>query len=170
MSVEVPLCIGSDCSFIGWQELFQKNIMPALFILFICVGACFYYRFHYQKRSFDGVPSEVLSIESVQHEHLTFLATYIIPLVVIDLNEPRNVIVLFSLLAAIGVIYVKTNLFYVNPSLALLGYHIYKIKLKIDDEGTDLILISKERVEAGNKILYKKLDKKVYFGKRLSST
>ena len=64
------------------------------------------------------------------HEHLAFLTTYIMPLVFTDVDKKRTAINLAVMIIAIGVIYVKTNKFYSNPSLAVIGYRIYKAKIK----------------------------------------
>lgn len=107
---------------------------------------------------------KIVKIQNANYEHLTFLTTYIIPLVVFDLQNVRYVIVLFILLIVIGIIYVKTDMYYANPSLALLGYHIYKVDI-LSRHGAkeDIIFISKEILHNDMYVNYKELDEKIYF-------
>jgi hypothetical protein len=91
------------------------------------------------------------------HEHLAFLTTYIMPLVFTDVDKKRTAINLAVMIVAIGIIYVKTNRFYSNPSLAVLGYRIYKAKIKNEPNKT-FVLVCHGRLMNGSKIQYIKLD------------
>jgi len=91
------------------------------------------------------------------HEHLAFLTTYIMPLVFTDVDKKRTAINLAVMIIAIGIIYVKTNRFYSNPSLAVLGYRIYKAKIK-NQPNKSFVLVCRGRLMDGSKIQYIKLD------------
>ena len=75
-------------------------------------------------------------------------------------------IVLVMLLVVMGVIYIKTDLFYANPSLALLNFHIYKAdgNFKTGDR-LEIILISKDHLALNQKVSYIKLDERIYYVK-----
>jgi hypothetical protein len=65
-----------------------------------------------------------------------------------------------------GIIYIKTDLFYANPSLALLGFHIYRVNGSFkngDREG--IILICRGKLKEGQKVPYIKLDDRIYYTK-----
>jgi hypothetical protein len=63
-----------------------------------------------------------------------------------------------------GVIYIKTDLFYANPSLALLGFYIYKADggFKTGDRN-GIVIISREKILFGQKVSYIKLDDRIYY-------
>jgi len=151
-----------DCNFIGFKKLFLDNVIPTIALTFFLLGFVFYNRFKYVIGGGTNLPVRIKKIESVNYEHLTFLTTYIIPLICFDLSQTRYAIDLLILLVIIGAIYVKTNLFYANPTLALLGYHIYKVEL---EDGNSLVYISRERLYANNWVNALKLDDKTYFVK-----
>lgn len=129
----------------------------------------FFYSIHLcrkLKHKFKGtkqLPTKVLKVEDVDCEHLTFLTTYIIPLVCIPISEERYFIVFLILLIVIGAISVKTNLFYANPTLALLGYHVYKVDT--DDGLNQKIVLSKNILSNGLSIQYIKIDQKTYYAR-----
>ncbi|EEO1774199.1 hypothetical protein VS68_24210, partial [Salmonella enterica subsp. enterica serovar Virchow] len=72
---------------------------------------------------------------------------------------------LAALLIIMGVIYIKTDLFYANPSLALLGFNIYKLDISISEnkikEG--VIVITRRKLEAGSMFSFIVLDDRVYY-------
>lgn len=67
-----------------------------------------------------------------------------------------------------GIIYIKTDLFYANPSLALLKFHIYKVdgSFKTGDHA-NIILLSRYRLSEKQKVSYIKLDDRIYYAKPL---
>ena len=108
-----------------WIAIGKAN--PISIISLTLLLYCFY---AYKKFDFDlngalDIPFEIKKIEGINYEHLTFLATYVVPLISFNFESGRHMIVLVLLLIVMGAIYIKTDLFYANPSLALLGFHIY---------------------------------------------
>lgn len=78
-----------------------------------------------------NLPVEIQECESVNYENLSFLVTYIIPLVCFPMETGREIFVMFSVIIVIGCIFVKTNLYCTNPSLVLLGFNVYKVTCKL---------------------------------------
>ena len=166
ITIYVPVYFGEDYVFIGWCELLSKNIIPIICLLGIVLGFVSFFDFKNALKSATNMPFSINKIENINCEHLTFLTTYIVPLVFFNFFEIRYQIVLVILLIAICAIYVKTDLFYANPTLALLGFKIYKIDGKFEDgvrEG--IILISKENLSKEQRCDYLKLDDRIYYVK-----
>lgn len=80
----------------------------------------------------------------------------------IDANTTKGFIILLILLIAIGVIHIKTDKFYTNPTLSLFGFRFYKIKLKSNPEN-ELIIISKDKLNKNDYIVIKHLKDKKYY-------
>lgn len=124
----------------------------------------YYFRFDYRIAGSKSIAARVVKIEDVNYEHLTFLTTYIIPLICFNLTNVRYLLALGVLLFVIGVIYVKTDKFYANPTLAVLGFRVYKINLQTRVRLLEgIVVISKERLAEGDQISRLGLDDKVYF-------
>lgn len=150
----------------GWWAFASSNFVSAIAIVMIgyCVFA--YWKFEHELKGGTQIPFTVTKIESVDYEHLTFLATYVVPLISFDFSSGRQLIVLALLLIAMGAIYVKTNLFYANPSLALLGFRIYRVDGNFkNEERQGIVLICRGKLAIGDKPAYIKLDDKIYFAK-----
>lgn len=166
ITINIPLCFGDGCYFVGLNNLIAENIVAviSLFFLLYCVYA--YKSFDFALKGSLEIPFEIRKIQGINYEHLTFLATYVVPLISFDFESSRQMIVLALLLVVMGVIYIKTDLFYANPSLALLGFHIYQGNgnFKIGDI-EDIIMISRTKLVAGKKVSYIKLDERIYYVK-----
>jgi hypothetical protein len=134
-------------------------MITSLFFLFL--GIYFYLRFTYLLKGSTMLPKVIKKIEDQNYEHLTFLTTYIIPFLRVKM-EGRDLVITFLLLIIIGAIFVKTNLFYKNPTLALLGYRLYKVDTEKD---SGLIFISKQSLKTGDKVHHIHLNDNVYFVK-----
>lgn len=160
-----PICIFDDCQFIGWHELISKNIIPILCLIGISIGIVSYFDFSYELKSSTNMPFVILEIENINYEHLTFLTTYIVPLVCFNFAEARYHLVLLILMIVICAIYVKTDLFYANPTLALLGFKIFKITGAFEDNDIrkGIILISRNSLDKGDRCDYIKLDDRIYY-------
>lgn len=146
---KVPYCFCGDCVFVGFKSLVTQYIIVSISILFMLLAFIFYLRFNYQiMEGATNLPVQITAIENCNFESITFLATYLIPLVCffleVNLDANRNLFMLFCMLFIIGWIYIKTNLFYTNPTLALLGFHIYKINTH---KQTGIIVIVKSKVK-----------------------
>lgn len=164
--INVDVCF--SCSFATKEkalEIAVANYLPLICIALLLVSLIFYLRFKFLIDGAKQGPKLVEAVENKGAEHLVFLATYIIPLVGFALENSRQVINLGITLFILGAIYVKTNLFYANPTLSLLGFKIFGAKI----DGKEVILISISEIDAGDTINFMPLDKKIFFAKKAIS-
>lgn len=166
ITIELPDQLFAVNDFAAWKAFLIGNPIPV--ISTILLGYCIYSykRFDFDLKGATDIPFEIKKIEGINYEHLTFLATYVVPLISFDFGSGRQMIVLVLLLIVMGVIYIKTDLFYANPSLALLGFHIYRADGDFKN-GTrqGIILICRERLSEGQKAAYIKLDDRIYYAR-----
>ncbi|MDK9421736.1 anti-phage protein KwaA [Pectobacterium carotovorum] len=165
ITLNIPLCFGSNCKFIGFKLLIANNVVAIISLLLFLYSILSYFIFKYEIKQSTEIPFKITKIEGVNYEHLTFLATYVIPLITFDFEKTQYIIVLGMLLVVMGVIYIKTDLFYANPSLALLGFHIYKVdgSFKGGQSREGIIVITRRRLKKDDVVKYIKLDDRVYY-------
>lgn len=165
-NIDLPVCFGQGCEFIGFWELIQTNKFATASLLMLVLGGVFYWKFEYKIQGSTSIPVEITQVEDVNYEHLTFLTTYIIPFISLDLSKPGYPIALAVLLVVTGIMFVKTDKFYANPSLAVLGYRLYSGQVKKRTGKTSkVVIITKDRLHEGCKIQYLELDERVYYAK-----
>jgi hypothetical protein len=115
----------------------------------------------YLRRSSD-LAVDIVIVEKVSgkdSEAMSYIVTYLIPFLDIKLNELSSLISLLLLFLVVGVLYVHSNLIYINPTLNLLSYHLFEIEV---EGGKTSALLSKRRfVERGASILVVSLGEQI---------
>lgn len=120
LTVDIPICFSKDAHFIGFGPLLKRNWLAFISLFLAILG---WLVASFEKQKWAGVsnpPYEIESIKNENYEYLTFLTTYIIPLICIDLTKIRYVFVLAVLLVLIGFIFIRMDLYCGNPTLALM--------------------------------------------------
>lgn len=148
-------------------EFLESNVFSLTCFVIIILGLIGYSYFKDSLKNAKRLPVEIQTCESVNYENLSFLATYVIPLVCFPLENEREIFVLFAVITIIGCIFVKTNLYYTNPSLVLLGFNVYSIKCKDNmGFGTGIVIV-KGQLSANDSIKYMSISDNVYFARRV---
>lgn len=84
---------------------------------------------------------EVERVTSKSGESLSYIATYLIPF--LEFEVPKDLLSLLVLMSVVGILYVSSDLIYINPMLAMFGYRVYEVALQGQPE--PLILITRGR-------------------------
>jgi len=171
ITAEIPFCLGENCEFVGWTYLLKINIIPIFCIIALKVGFISFFDFRFQMKGTPELSVKITEIENIDYEHLTFLTTYIIPLVCFQFENLRYILTFIIILFVIGLIYIRTDLFYANPTLAILGFRIYKIsgEFRKGEIRTEKILITKNKLQLNDRIKYFKLDERIYYASKINA-
>lgn len=165
LTVDIPISFAPDAKFIGIVPLIQRNWLAIISLLMSLVGVLITFKLKHKFKGVHYPPAEITSIKNENYEYLTFLTTYIIPLICINLGELRYVIVLGILLLIIGSVFVKMDLYIGNPTLALLGYRLYRIEAKGFSSTDGILVISQDKLKAGTSIKWIKITDAVWVAK-----
>ncbi len=129
LGTSIPVYFGSDWVFMGWDVVFSKGVViPVISIIFILLSVFFcLWLYKWNKGSRIGVVTDT-KFENVSSNVMSFVASYFFPLVSFNLGTTwRHIVVLALLFVIIGIIYVKADIYYCNPTLLLLGFRTYKV-------------------------------------------
>ena len=163
LTIDIPIYLGNDFELLKISELLTaSNVVAIVSMIFLIVGIFFYKELTNDLNGDYSLAKKIVSIENINSEYFALLVT-IISLVAFDFKTVRGIIFLSILLLILYSIFVKTELFYSNPSFALLGFQIYK--LKFEGESIEKIVITKSRLDVGMEIQTRKLSEKVLFNK-----
>jgi hypothetical protein len=91
-------------------------------------------------QTFAPFPTTVARASPRDDLAVAYIVTYILPFAGVNLSSGRDLAALVLIFAITLLVAVRTNLFYVNPILNLLGYHIHEVE---DAAGRFIALISK---------------------------
>jgi hypothetical protein len=87
-------------------------------------------------RSVRAGQVEELRVEGVRRrdaDAIGYVATYLVPSAVSNLDHWRESLAVVLFVALLGILFVRSNLFYVNPVLAILGYRTYDATVTTGD-------------------------------------
>lgn len=104
--------IGNDQKVVFWI------VIIILFVIsFVSMG---YFKFISQNES-----RKIQGLKPINENILSYLITYVIPLTAMDINSLNSLVVNALLFLIIGIVYVKSDLVYLNILLILLGFRVY---------------------------------------------
>lgn len=149
-------------SFACVKHFLFVNIPSIICLFFIAIGIVVYKLYFKELDGDFAHPKTIKTIENISNNHLSFLATYILPFVTFDFKDERSWIILIFMLVIIGIIYVKTNFFYTNPTLSLFGVYVYYI---IEGDDNKIIAISRRKLKPTDIIKRRLIDENIYFVK-----
>lgn len=168
LTVDIPISFAHNAKFVGWGELLDRNVLAIISLFSAFVSWILTRDLKYQWQGVANPSYKITEIRNENYEYLTFLTTYIIPLICIDLSNLRYVIVLVVLLFIIGYIFVRMDLYYGNPTLALMGYRLYRAKIEGVDAPDGVILIAQNRLTSGTSIKWIEVDKFIWVAKEVN--
>lgn len=141
------------------EEPLYKWIFFVVIISLSLVSFCTIHRFVILKsnRQFSVTGKYEKTGDSI----ISYIFTYLVPLLSMDINNGNSIIINLLLFILIGVLYVAQDLIYLNPILALLGFNFY-----INDEKIIITKFSLEKLkefeENENKVKGNRLGSQIY--------
>ncbi len=125
----------------------QFLLVPLVLICILYTCFILYKEKDFYKTSSVGT---IIEIKNQDYNYLAFFIMYMIPFL------DKNDILIMVILAFIGLILIKTDLFYNSPSLALFGYKLYKVKL--EEHSNTFTIISKDDLYYSQSLRYVVVD------------
>jgi hypothetical protein len=127
--------------------LWQQDQRPAWVLIDVCAvafaGLVVYLGLALR---FAAAPLEVQTVRSKDGETMSYIASYILPFVSLPYGDPYKIAAILIFLGALAIVYVNSNMLYINPMLNLMGYHLYAVTTAGDAEH---VIIAKRRPVAG---------------------
>jgi hypothetical protein len=92
------------------------------------------------KRDEKGPRLEARHSRPKDGDVLAYTATYLVPFFSVDLTHLDGVVVLGGFLLVLGIVYVNSDMLFVNPVLSLAGYHSFWVT---DQDGHEYSVITR---------------------------
>lgn len=112
----------------------------------------------------------VIKVRDKSHESLNYIIPYIISFIGFDLNKWQDWSALGILLLMLFMIYLNSELLYINPMLSFFHYRIYGVKvckpiIGCKETVSEILLITKkDRIKNNDDITVKDIDGNVMLG------
>ena len=108
-------------------EFLGDFVVSALCVLWIVGAAAVWISFqHFQTVNFDSYGEKIQVSEDVPEGGASYFVTFVLPLMIDDVNTLRGFIVFSLLLFMIILLIIRSNLFYQNPVLTILKYQVFR--------------------------------------------
>lgn len=159
----LAIIVDYKCQLIGTEKFVAANLFSIACFAFILLGFFFVIRNSSELRGTANPCHKITKIDSANYEFLTFITTYIIPLICFNFDNTRYKVVFWILLLIIGIIFVKMDMYLANPIFALMGYHLYIIDT-VDKKG--IRIITRDRLSKNDSIDWIELDDTCWYVKR----
>ena len=166
LGADIPIYFGDDWVFIGLIGLLDKGVLvPIICSVLLIIALFFHVWINFYKKGTKLGPLRIDSVENVNKDVMSFVASYFIPLVSFSIGTTwRHVTVLFLLFMLIGAIYVKADMYYCNPTLIIMGYRVYKVSCTTTTNSKiDRIIIVKGEIKEEDNIKYINIDNNTCF-------
>lgn len=149
-------------------EFIEKNsillCMLTVCFAWIIISFVFYCKFKLFAKSGKTGGYQVKSVKKDEETSLNFFITIILPLLVSDINEIQGALVFVLIIILICMLLYKTNLFFYNPVLSILGYHFYEFEFVENNLNTGKYIgISINRISDEMVCKYKAITDKVFY-------
>lgn len=130
----------------NWNKLIVSSNFKYILAIstFIIIGSFIYlsYTFNIKTKKIMSKAFYINKIENKTNEVINYLIVYLFPFMSIDISKPNHIVSFVILFFLIGIIYVNTNMIYINPILTyILKYNIYNVT---SSDGSSKILLSKK--------------------------
>lgn len=102
-----------------------------ILLILLFIGICFLLYLLNKHKQLTQDKIEIFEIENVTSESMTYIITYLVPFLSLNLNSTINLYCIIVLVVTIGIIYINSDMLYINPLLNMLGYKTFKISGKI---------------------------------------
>jgi hypothetical protein len=120
--------------------------------------------FLYDKRKQASHYVTFTRVASRDADVMAYIVTYFIPFLGISVSNPVDAVSLGLMLGLIAVVYVNSNLIYINPILGLFGYRLFEVET---ENGKISALVSRtDYVKTGSPIAVVSLDNYILLEKK----
>lgn len=112
-------------------------------VIFIILSSIFVLYFSIKRAEhMSGDYYNLKTVENKSNQFLEYILAYIIPLLGFNLTSISDIISLVLLFILIAILYIRSDLIYMNPVLSIIGYNLYKVNAG----KSDIMVISTKKL------------------------
>ena len=143
------------------KHIYWASGILAIGILSLAVMALY---FRISTHTLTAFQDKVTDFQRRDGDVMGYIASYLIPFVTFPLANIQQTAALLVFVAILLVVYVNSNMIYINPVLNLAGYHLYEVN--IERSALSHHLITRQRVVRGEVIHFVRLSDDIFLEKR----
>lgn len=136
----------------SWSSIYSNPYLIGEIIVIFLVGLILYCLLKRDQR----ISVYTITLKSVKNRsaeyYLSYYSLFILALIGFSLTDPIDLIILLLLLIVLGIVYIKNNLFFMNPTVNIFQSYIYEIEYETGQTNTIIskLIISPVKLYEGN--------------------
>ena len=150
--------------------LWRANFYWAIGILALGILSLLITFLYISGREKEGGVSQakVTGVEKRDENVVSYIASYLIPFVTFPLATPEQAAAILIFVVVLLVLYINSNMIYINPTLNLVGWHLYAITIESDDMSH--YLIARQNIRPNRTLYFVEISSNVYLEKKVKKT
>ena len=134
----------------SWESIYFNPYLIWEFIVIFLVGAALYFLLkRNQRTSVYTITLKTVKNRSAEY-YLAYYSLFILALIEFSLTDPVDLVVLVLLLIVLGIVYIKNDLFFMNPTINIFQSYIYEIEYMTNQTIISKLIISPVKLSEGN--------------------
>ncbi len=107
---------------------------------------------------------KVVELQKRDGDVMSYIASYLIPFVTFPFSSWEQKAAIIVFMVVLLVVYVNSNMIYINPMLNLIGYHLYEVTLEHSELSHYLIV--RDRIVRGERLHLVKIGESIFLGRK----
>lgn len=133
-----------------WDSIYLNPYLIAEIAFIILIGCAIFWLLKRNKKT--GVYT--ITLKTVKNRsaeyYLAYYSLFILALIEFSLTDPIDLVVLLLLLIVLGVVYIKNDLFFMNPTINIFQSYIYEVEYDTSKATITKLIISPKKLSEGN--------------------
>lgn len=129
-----------------WADFINPLLIGETILLLILIASFTIWMFNNKKRTTQKIIAISVNNRSAEY-YLAYCSVFLLSLLNFSLLDIVDVITLALLMTALGIVYVKNGLFFMNPTINIFQSFIYEIEI---ESGEKKLVISKHKIDVGS--------------------
>lgn len=144
------------------------GLIAAICVLAVGVGSIIflYMTIESKRHKKTGFHRKAVEVRGRDGDVMSYIASYIVPFVTFSLDGWQSIFALVVFLLVLAILYVNSNMMYINPMLSLVGYHLYEVVLEQDE--TPHYLVARSHPKRDRTLFLVKMSEGVFLEKSVA--
>jgi len=120
-----------------------------------------------RKRKGGVSQAKITGVVKRDENVVSYIASYLIPFVTFPLNRPEQIAALLVFVGVLLILYINSNMIYINPMFNVVGYHLYEITIESDQMSH--YLIARQGIKPHKMLYFVEISNNVYLERKVKT-
>jgi hypothetical protein len=117
------------------------------------------------RRTLAVTQEKLTDFEKRDTDVIGYIVGYLLPFITLPFDDVYHLAALFVFLTVLLIVYINSNLIYINPMLNMLGFHLYEVDL--EHSVISHYYIARHRLIRGEMISFVRLSDEIFLERRV---